>query len=113
MEDIIMQKASIKEFNRLYNNLVELHRRVVDVWRKYPIRLCAEWFVDHLTTMLEESSYRQKLEVEEIDNIVEMSINILRTKLLDNDNKALLISNIKQLRQLKQSKLSNIDICTK
>ena len=94
---------NIREFNRLYGNLNELHRRVFDEEKEYPRVLCAKWFVRELMTILNTDDLRQMLTQEQVDNIIENSISLLRARIFDNEYKQAIVLGIKELRKFKAS----------
>jgi hypothetical protein len=94
----MINKENTREFNRLYNNLKELFRRIHDDKHNYPKDICADWFVNGLDELLQNESFKERLTTEQIGNIIFMGMNITKTDLLDNENKRYLRSLIKGLR---------------
>ena len=96
------QEINSKEFNRLKGNLLELHRRIFDTTKDYPIAICAEWYVSHLDKIMSNREYKSRLTQSEIKLFIDYSIDMLRTKKLNNEDKQLLIKNIRELRKIKK-----------
>ena len=96
-------KKDVKEFKRLYNNLVELFRRIYADTTKYPKGTCADWFVCDLHNLLIEDRLKAQLTEEHINHILEMSLNLRRTTLISNESKKELTNNMKELRIIKKN----------
>ena len=93
---------STREFNRLIGNLIELHRRVFDADKEYPRNICANWFVEHLIELMQNSDFKSRLTAEQVNKILNISIDLLRTKLLDTEYNDYLIDNVRELRNMKK-----------
>lgn len=100
-------KVNVREFNRLYGNLNELHRRVFDKENGYPQTLCAKWFVRELMGIINKEDFSQRLNQEQIDLILDKSVSLLRAKILDSEYKQALVFEVKELRKLKSSFQTN------
>ena len=105
-----MTKKGTREFNVLKGNLVELHRRIFDCENEYPHHICANWFVEHLITLMQNDDFKSQLMEDQVDKILEMSIDLLRTKLLDAEYKNGLIINVRELRSMKETFKQTIQV---
>ena len=101
------QQKGVKEFNRLYDNLNELFRRIFDTAKDYPVKTCAEWFVDHLNTILSSKDYRAMLTEDKVKNIMNMINKLKRSDALDLIAKNGLEYSIIQLKEIKNNLKGN------
>ena len=103
-------KNFTREFNRLYSNLNELFRRIYDAEHEYPSKTCAIWFVDDLNTLMSDAKLISMLTSEQIDNIVEKSIMLRKTNLIDINIKRELSLMVKQLKEFKNTKSNVMEV---
>ena len=96
-------KGITREFNRLYGNLAELFRRIYDDEKDYPRETCARWFVNELNVLMSDDKLKSRLNEQYINHILEMGVNLRRTKLIDNEFKKELTSYIKELKNIKKN----------
>ena len=75
-----------KEFNNLYQGMIELCRRVY-AEEPYPRKQCVTWFVEYLGKILGSEEYKQRLNAEGIKYILEMSSNIKKSELSNKEQK--------------------------
>ncbi len=92
------QEEFSKEFNRLYGNLKELFRRIHDQENNYPKRICANWFVNTLAEIIEKPQLRVFLTHEQVSSIAFMSMNLGKTEFLNDEDKNVLQSLLKDLK---------------
>ena len=95
------KKGLVQEFNRLYSNIIELHRRVFSE-TNYPRRACAVRFLGELQDLLIEEDFVNILSEDQINEIGAMAIDVHKTNLITNrEDKQLLSSLIRELKVLK------------
>ena len=97
------QKNLNREFNRLYGNLDELHRRVFSDDYRYPKELCAEWFVSTLSEIVSVEGLNVRLNDDQVEHVLTLSKQIIRTKYLVNNDKSVLANLIRTLNATKVS----------
>ena len=95
------QYNKAREFNRIYSNLIELCKRVYDDENVYPKNICAKWFVTMLHTLLKDEQLKSMLDEEQIKVIHEASLNVRKTKFIENVDKRTLTGLIKELKAIK------------
>ena len=95
------QKGLVKEFNRLYANITELHTRIFSE-KKYPKHACAIRFVSDLQDLIIDPNLNKMLTEQQINEIGSMAIDVHKTHLITNrEDKQLLSSLIRELKVLK------------
>ncbi|MBQ7880510.1 MAG: hypothetical protein IJ358_01535 [Clostridia bacterium] len=82
------------EFNTLYGNLEELHRRVEDKVVEFPKQSCCRHFVYTLNQLLEKEELIQKLTADQIDNIIRMGMHLVVEERITEDDKLALYEQI-------------------
>ena len=100
---MITLKGIKKEFNREYGNLVELHRRIFDKTKTYPINVCIDWFIDGAKRLMEKEDFQIFLNENIINSLINMGKEILRVDRVDNDVKKELSLVIKNLQVIQNS----------
>ena len=97
-----MTTKGIREYNRLYGNLVELFRRVY-AEESYPKETCAKWFVAELDELMSKDDLKNQLNEDHINHILEMGVNLRRTDFISNEYKKILTDNMKELKNTKKA----------
>ena len=97
-----IQKGNVREFNRLYGNLIEVCNRVFGD-NDYPKEACANWFVNDLQTLLGNAQLKSLLREEQMILILEMATNLRTTTYLASSNKKVLTQLIKEVASLRDN----------